>query len=64
LGVYLDAKIVLLHADESPDWPYLRAPQRQDYGPLVELVEVLFPDAADREKLFWKTPQLLFGFAA
>jgi hypothetical protein len=24
------------------------APQRQDYGPLVEWVEVLFPDAAER----------------
>jgi hypothetical protein len=24
------------------------APQRQAYGPLVELVEVLFPDAAER----------------
>jgi hypothetical protein len=39
------------------------APQRQDYGPLVELVEVLFPDAAERDTLFWKTPQRLFGFA-
>jgi hypothetical protein len=40
------------------------APQRQDYGPLVELVEVLFPDATERETLFWKTLQRLFGFVA
>jgi len=46
----------------ASDWPYLRAPQRQDYGPLVELVELLFPDAADRRKLLWDTPKRLFGF--
>ena len=27
----------------ASDWPFLRAPQRQDYGPLVELAEMLFP---------------------
>jgi hypothetical protein len=27
-------------------------------------VEVLFPDAAERAALFWKTPQRLFGFVA
>jgi predicted TIM-barrel fold metal-dependent hydrolase len=48
----------------ASDWPFLRAPERQDYGPLVELVEILFPDAADRDTLFWKTPQRLFGFGA
>ena len=46
----------------ASDWPYLRAPQRQDYGPLVELVEMLFPNAADRRKLLWDTPKRLFGF--
>lgn len=46
----------------ASDWPYLRAPERQDYGPLVELVEVLFPIAADRRKLLWETPRRLFGF--
>jgi predicted TIM-barrel fold metal-dependent hydrolase len=29
---------------------------------LVELAGVLFPDAADRRKLFWHTPKRLFGF--
>ncbi len=45
------------------DWPYLKATRRLDYGPLVRLVEAFFPDPADRDKLFWKTPQRLFGFA-
>ena len=45
------------------DWPFLRAPERLDYGPLLGLVELLFPDPADRQKLFWDTPRRLFGFA-
>jgi predicted TIM-barrel fold metal-dependent hydrolase len=48
----------------ASDWPFLRARQRQDYGPLVELAEMLFPDAADRRKLFWDTPRRLLGFDA
>ncbi len=52
------------HCLWASDWPYLRAPQRQDYGPLVELAGVLFPDAADRRKVFWDTPKRLFGFGA
>ncbi len=47
----------------ASDWPYLRAPERQDYGPLVELAGRLFPDAAERRKLFWDTPNRLFKFA-
>jgi predicted TIM-barrel fold metal-dependent hydrolase len=46
----------------ASDWPFLRAPERQDYGPLVELVEVLFPDEVDRRRLIWETPRRLFGF--
>ena len=46
----------------ASDWPYLRAPERQDFGPLVELPELLFPDSAERHKLFWNTPRRLFGF--
>ena len=51
------------HCVWASDWPYLRAPERQDYGPLVELVGQLFPNAADRRKLFWDTPNRLFKFA-
>lgn len=46
------------------DWPFLRAPERIDYGTLLRLVERQFPDAADRRKLLWETPCRLFGFDA
>ena len=46
----------------ASDWPYLRAPQRQDYGPLLELVQMLFPNPAERRRLFCDTPRRLFGF--
>jgi predicted TIM-barrel fold metal-dependent hydrolase len=46
----------------ASDWPFLRAAQRQDYGPLVELAELLFPDPAERRTLFYDTPRRLFGF--
>ena len=51
------------HCMWASDWPYLRAPVRQDYGPLVQLAGQLFPNAADRRKLFWDTPNRLFQFA-
>jgi predicted TIM-barrel fold metal-dependent hydrolase len=51
------------HCVWASDWPYLRAPERQDYGPLVQLAGELFPDADDRRKLFWDTPNRLFKFA-
>jgi len=44
------------------DWPFLRAPERIDYGTLLMLVEKLFPNVADRRKLFWETPCRLFNF--
>ena len=46
----------------ASDWPFLRSAQRQDYGPLVELAELLFPDPAERRKLFCETARRLFGF--
>ena len=46
------------------DWPFLRAPERVDYGPLLSLVEQVFPNPADRRSLLWATPQRLFGFAS
>lgn len=46
----------------ASDWPYLRATERQDYGPLVRLVQDLFPDPAERRMLLWDTPARLFGF--
>jgi predicted TIM-barrel fold metal-dependent hydrolase len=44
------------------DWPFLRASERIDYGPLLRLVEFLLPDPAERRKLLWDTPRRLFGF--
>jgi len=46
----------------ASDWPYLRATERQDYGPLVRLIEQLFPDPGERRLLLWETPRRLFGF--
>jgi predicted TIM-barrel fold metal-dependent hydrolase len=51
------------HCVWASDWPFLRAKERQDYGPLVALVGQLFPNAADRRRLFWETPNRLFNFA-
>jgi predicted TIM-barrel fold metal-dependent hydrolase len=51
------------HCMWASDWPFLRAGERQDYGPLVELAGRLFPDEKQRRALFWDTPNRLFGFA-
>jgi predicted TIM-barrel fold metal-dependent hydrolase len=50
------------HCLWASDWPFLRSAQRQDYGPLMELAGLLFPDPAERRKLFCDTPRRLFGF--
>jgi predicted TIM-barrel fold metal-dependent hydrolase len=50
------------HCMWASDWPFLRAPERLDYGPLLGLAAQLFPEPADRHKLFWNTPRRLFGF--
>jgi len=46
----------------ASDWPFLRAPQRLDVGPLLRQAELLLPDAGDRRKVFWETPRRLLGF--
>jgi predicted TIM-barrel fold metal-dependent hydrolase len=46
----------------ASDWPFLRAPQRVDVGPLLTLLERLVPDAADRRKVLWDTPRRVLGF--
>ena len=48
----------------ASDWPFLKATQRLDYGPLLKLVELWFPDATDRRRLLWDTPRRLFGFGS
>jgi predicted TIM-barrel fold metal-dependent hydrolase len=44
------------------DWPFLRAPERIDYGLVLALIEQLLPDPAVRRKVLWDTPAKLFGF--
>jgi predicted TIM-barrel fold metal-dependent hydrolase len=46
----------------ASDWPFLRAAERLDMGPLLRLVERWWPDPADRRRLLWDTPRRLFGF--
>ncbi|WP_127904162.1 amidohydrolase family protein [Solirhodobacter olei] len=46
----------------SSDWPYLRAPDRQDVGPLLRLAESFFPETEARGRVFWHTPRSLLGF--
>ncbi len=48
----------------ASDWPFLRAPARVDYGVLLALVLQLLPDAAQRRKVLWETPDALFRFTA
>jgi predicted TIM-barrel fold metal-dependent hydrolase len=45
------------------DWPFLRAPERIDYGTLLTLLEQLVPDPAVRRAVLWETPRRLFRFA-
>lgn len=62
---YVDAIVEAFGLDHclwASDWPYLRATDRQDYGPLLRLVGDLFPDPRARRKLLWDTPRRLFGF--
>jgi len=44
------------------DYPFLRATERLDYGPLLAVLTKLFPDASDQHRLLWRTPARLLGF--
>jgi len=46
----------------ASDWPFVKATERIDYGPLLKLFESLVPDPADRRKILWDTPCRWFGF--
>jgi predicted TIM-barrel fold metal-dependent hydrolase len=50
------------HCIWASDWPFLKAPKRLDYGPLLQLFAQQVPDAEDRQKILWETPKRLFGF--
>lgn len=63
---YFDALVDAFTLDAcvwASDWPFLKATERLDYGPLLKLIERWLPDQSDRRKLFWDTPRRLFGFA-
>jgi predicted TIM-barrel fold metal-dependent hydrolase len=47
----------------ASDWPFLRAPERVDVGPLLALADSLLPDAHVRRAVLWETPCALLGFA-
>ena len=46
------------------DWPFLRAVERIDYGPLLSLAETILTDETNRTKVLWDTPRRLFGFSS
>jgi len=46
----------------ASDWPFLRAAERIDYGPLLSLVERFVPDAADRRRVLFETPRSVLDF--
>jgi predicted TIM-barrel fold metal-dependent hydrolase len=48
----------------ASDWPFLKAPQRLDMGPLILNVQRLLPEAADRQRLWWDTPRRWLGLEA
>jgi predicted TIM-barrel fold metal-dependent hydrolase len=46
----------------ASDWPFLKAPERLDYGPLLKFFERLMSNANDRKKVLWDTPKRIFEF--
>lgn len=61
---YIDALIHSFGLEQcvwASDWPYLKAPYRVDYGPMLKWVERRF-SPEERHILMWDTPQKLFQF--
>jgi len=52
------------HCVWASDWPFLKASERLDMGPLLRWFEQLLPDARARRQVFWHTPCRLLGFEA
>jgi predicted TIM-barrel fold metal-dependent hydrolase len=62
---YVDALIEAYSLDHcmwASDWPFLKATQRVDVGPLLRWFEKLLPDVRDRRRLFWDTPCRVLKF--
>lgn len=67
IPAYVNALLAAYTPDKlvwASDWPFLLAPARIDYGPLLTLFERLVPDPAARHAILWETPRRLFGFGA
>lgn len=45
----------------ASDWPYLKAPVRMDYSPMLKRWES-YLTAPERQQLMWDSPRRLFGF--
>jgi predicted TIM-barrel fold metal-dependent hydrolase len=45
----------------ASDWPYLKAPYRLDYGPMLALYAHLF-DLSECEQIMWHSPKAVLGF--
>ena len=50
------------HCVWASDWPFLRMPERVDYGPLLALLVHQVPDEGERQRILWDTPCREFGF--
>lgn len=50
------------HCVWGSDWPFLRMPERVDYGPLLTLLAEQVPDPDARRRILWDTPVRVFGF--
>jgi len=64
---YVDALIDAFGLDAcvwASDWPFLKAAERMDMGPLLRLFEQWLPAPTDRRRVFWDTPCRVFGFPA
>ena len=62
---YVEALIEAYSLDNclwASDWPFLKAQERVDVGPLLRWFEKLLPDAQDRRRLFWDTPCRVLRF--
>ena len=46
----------------ASDWPYLKATERVDVGPLLLWFQKLLADPRDRRRLFWETPCRVLQF--
>lgn len=51
----------LSHCVWGSDWPFLRAPARLDYGPVLQLYDTLFTPQ-ERHQLMWASARHHFGF--